>query len=319
MGPIDRNEGFYHSSCAQNFFGHSSVPDYDYFTDEFETLAQKNIEAKLIVPGAQRKISASLVTNESGQGRITILGTGALEQFIIKPEHPDVPTFPINEHLAMMLSRIAGIPTADCALLLGPDGKFAYITRRFDRMIRNRRLESLAMEDFGQIFGRTRDSAKYKESFNQIGKFLKERSRSKLLDVNQLFEQVFLSYLIGNNYFNLRNISVFTAVHTPRLTTAYDVTMTQLIDSEPNQDLTLPIMGKKAKLKRTDWIEFGNSLVINAKAIENRFSHFEKCLPRFFASIDNSLLPEVQKKTLKQFISQRMTRLISLHSSDVCD
>ncbi len=235
--------------------------------------------------------------------------TGTLGQFIIKPEHPDVPTFPANEHLAMTLSRIAGIPTALCALLLGPDGKLAYITRRFDRVLRNGKIEALAMEDFGQIFGRTRDSAKYKESFNQIGKFLREKSRNKLLDVTQLFEQVFLSYLIGNNDFHLRNISVFTAENTPRLTPAYDVTITQLIDPEPNQDITLPVMGKRANLKRTDWVEFGNTLGLNAKAVENRFSHFQKKMPEFFEAIESSLLPGAQKEFLKEFVSGRMERI----------
>jgi serine/threonine-protein kinase HipA len=309
MEPTNTKEGLYHAACAQSFFGHKLAPDYNYFQDEFEDLARKNIEARLIVPGAQRKISASLVTNEAGKGRITVMGTGSLGQFIVKPEHPQIPTFPVNEHLAMTLSRVAGIPTAECALLLGPDGKLAYITKRFDRELRNGKLESLAMEDFGQIFGRTRDSAKYKESFNKIGGFLREKSKHRLLDVTQLFGQVFLSYLIGNNDFHLRNISVFTSGNVPRLTPAYDVTITQLIDAEPDQDLTLPIMGKRANLKRSDWIEFGNSLGLNAKAVENRFAHFQKKIPAFLHAIENSLLPDEQKSFLRDFITRRIARI----------
>jgi serine/threonine-protein kinase HipA len=127
--------------------------------------------------------------------------------------------------------------------------------------------------------------------------------------VTQLFDQVFLSYLIGNNDFHLRNISVFTAGNTPRLTPAYDVTITQLIDPEPDQDVTLPVMGKRANLKRIDWIEFGSSLGLNPKAEENRFSHFQNRMAIFFDTIERSLLPEKQKKALTEFMKRRLARI----------
>ncbi len=91
---------------------------------------------------------------------------------------------------------------------------------------------------------------------------------------------------------------------------AYDVTITQLIDLEPNQDITLPVMGKRANLKRTDWVEFGNTLGLNAKAVENRFSHFQKKMPEFFEAIESSLLPGAQKEFLKEFVSGRMERIV---------
>jgi serine/threonine-protein kinase HipA len=312
MEPISPQEKFYHEHCCVKLFGDNIEPSFFYAQEEFEELARKNIEAKLIVPGAQRKISASLYRGAKGSSRITVFGDGKLGSFILKPEHPEVPSFPANEHLAMTLSRLAGIPTAECGLLWGPDKRFTYITRRFDRLTENGTVEKVAMEDFGQIFGRVRDADKYKESFNRIGRFLRERSTQPLLDGTQFFNQVFLSYLIGNNDFHLRNISLFTRNNTPKLTPAYDVTITQLIDPEPNQDVTLPVMGKRARLKHADWIEFGATLGLNSKAIENRLLHFEKCLPIFIHAILQSLLPENQKHALEAMIVARLGRAGSL-------
>ena len=311
MDQIDDKKRFYHDKCARNLFGVVAQLKLPYLQEEFEALAEQNVKARLIVPGAQRKISASLTADHAHRHRITLVGTGEYGLYILKPQHPLVPEFPVNEHLAMSLARVAGIPTAEFGLIMGEDQKLTYITRRFDRQFQQGSFIKRSMEDFGQLFGRTRDNDKYKESFDRIGKYLNERSGNRLIDVVRLFDQVFLSYLIGNNDFHLRNIAVFTDANIPVLTPAYDITITQLIDPEPLEDVTLPVNGKKNNIRRGDWLEFCDRIGINKKAAESRITRFEKMVPHFLAAIAKSLLPESQKSALVEFMQARLKRALN--------
>ena len=307
------NGAHYHPKCAHDLFGTQDAT-LPFSQDEFEELARANINARLIVPGAQRKISTSLTRDAKGEtGRLTIVGAGKDGLFIVKPQHPEAPTFPANEHLAMSLARTAGLPTAVFGLMVGPDGKFAYVTRRFDRVWTSKHngITKLAMEDFGQLFNRIRDNDKYKGSYEQIGKFIRDHSPQALSNCAQLFDQVFLAYLIGNNDFHVRNISVFVESNKPLLTPVYDFTITQLIDKEPEIDTTLSVNGKKAKLKKEDWIAFGEKLGFAPKAVETKLQRIEKLMPNFNLVIKNSFLPDEQKLQLCAFMNSRMARVLN--------
>lgn len=164
------------------------------------------------------------------------------------------------------------------------------------------------MEDFGQIFGRVRDYEKYKESYDKVGKYLRSGSPQALVDCARFFDQVFLSYLIGNNDFHLRNVSVFTEGNRPVLTPAYDITITQLIDPEPDDDTTLPVNGKKAKLRRGDWLEFGMRMGIAEKAVRTRLERFERAMPAIRDAARRCFLPADQQTALLEFASGRMAR-----------
>lgn len=303
----------YHPSCAQTLFGthDASLP---FSQEQFEEIAAANIRARLIVAGAQRKISTSLARDaQQDCGRITLVGAGNEGLFIVKPEHPEAPTFPANEHLAMSLARATGLPTAEFGLMIGPDSKFAYVTRRFDRVWGglSKQVTKRAMEDFGQLFDRVRDNDKYKGSYEQIGRFLREQSPRALVDCAHFFDQVFLAYLIGNNDFHVRNLSVFVEGNRPTLTPVYDFTITQLIDSEPEVDSTLSVNGKKAKLTREDWIAFGEKLGLVPKAVAAKLARFEKLMPAFAEVIRNSFLPAVDQKRLIIFMQGRMGRVLT--------
>jgi serine/threonine-protein kinase HipA len=309
-GPLEERANHYHDLCATRLFG-TSAASLPFLQEQFEELAMDNIRAHLIVPGAQRKISASLLTDGDGRTRITLVGTGEGGLFILKPEHPQVSTFPANEHAAMMIAQAAGLETASFGLMLGPDGKLSYVTRRFDRVKRGKGpLQKRSMEDFGQIFGRVRDHEKYKESFDKIGKFLRGSSPQAIVDCARFFDQVFLSYLIGNNDFHLRNVSVFTEGNRPILTPAYDITITQLIDPEPEEDTTLPVNGRKNKIRRGDWFEFGMRMGMAEKAVQTRIEHFECAMPAIEEAAMRSFLPADEKTKLLKFTTGRMARAL---------
>jgi serine/threonine-protein kinase HipA len=312
MHPIASKTTFYHEACAEQVFGTRVPFDVPFAQEQIEELAKQNIAARLVVPGAQRKISSSLLPAEGhGRDRLTLVGAGD-GLFILKPEHPEVPTFPANEHLAMSLMARAGISTASHALVMSADGKLAYVTRRFDREIKGGvSLKRLSMEDFGQLFDRVRrPEEKYKGSYDRVGSYLRASSVLPQKDVVQFFDQVFVSYLIGNNDFHLRNLSVFTNGNSPRLTPAYDVTCTQLIDFEPDEDVTLPVDGKKTRLRQRNWIAFASRMGISEGLAVRRMERLEKIWPDLHAEIRRSLLPEEQKTLLTQLMHQRLARAL---------
>lgn len=103
-------------------------------------------------------------------------------------------------------------------------------------------------------------------------------------------------------------MSVFTAGNRPVLTPAYDITITQLIDPEPDEDTTLPVNGKKAKLRHDDWIEFGKRMGMAEKAVRTRLERFERAMPAIRDAAGRSFLPEHQKADLLRFIASRIAR-----------
>jgi serine/threonine-protein kinase HipA len=312
MHPLPSKTTFYHEDCAEHVFGTRTPFDVPFAQEQIEELAKQNIAARLIVPGAQRKISSSLLPAEGGsRDRLTLVGAGD-GLFILKPEHPEVPTFPANEHLAMSLMAKAGVPTARHALVMSADGKLAYVTRRFDREVTiGGGLKRLSMEDFGQLFDRVRrPEDKYKGSYDRVGSYLRASSPLPQKDTVQFFDQVFISYLIGNNDFHLRNLSVFTSENAPRLTPAYDVTSTQLIDFEPDEDVTLPVDGRKTRLRRRNWLEFAGRMGIAERIATRRMDRLENLWPDLQAEIRRSLLPEEQKTLLQKLMHQRVARAL---------
>lgn len=312
MRPLATRADFYHAECSARVFGTRAPFDVPFSQEQIEDLAKQNIAARLVVPGAQRKISGSLLPAEGkGRGRLTLVGAGS-GLFILKPEHPDEPTFPANEHLAMSLMEAAGVPTALRALVVSVDGKLAYVTRRFDREKGpGGTTRRLSMEDFGQLFQRVRRSDdKYQGSYEKVGRFLRQSSSRALADVATFFDQVFASYLIGNNDFHLRNVSVFTEENKARLTPAYDVVSTQLIDPEPALDVTLAVNGKKSKLRRRDWLAFGAAMGLSEQACARRMKRFATLWPSFEEEIACSLLPDGHKAALAKLMTGRLQKAI---------
>ena len=113
----------------------------------------------LSMGGIQPKLSAVLSIRHR-----SFLLVNRRGRFIIKPPNPPFPELPENEDLTMHLAQAAGIEVPIHGLVWALDGTLSYFVKRFDRVGRN---DKLAVEDFAQLSGHTRET-KYDFSIERL-------------------------------------------------------------------------------------------------------------------------------------------------------
>ena len=315
-GKLLHGENQYHARCSKVLFGRDfsasateTLLDFD--LNDVEAMAMANINQRLAVTGAQRKISLSLSAPNQPQ-RLTVKTKDGL--FILKPPPPEFPDFPLIEHASMLIAASLGLKTAIMGLVRFASGQYGYITRRFDRQVADNHsgtLVKISMEDFGQIFDRNIEAEKYRGSYNQIAKWLKAHATIPGESAIRFFSLVFLSYLIGNNDLHLKNVAVLTDDKIS-LSPVYDLVSTQLIDDEPQVDLTLQLNGHTKKITRDDWLTLAADLGLVRGSAEKLLAEFAGSIDRINAVIASSFLPDPMKIKLQKLISDRMKRAVEI-------
>ena len=294
--PLEDNEVDYHSKCARKIFQSSTQPLISYTIDEIEKLAYEVIQSKITLTGVQPKLSLNIETKKNQPKRFTIVGLWG--NYILKPQTSQYALLPENEDLSMHLAEIAKIKTVPHSLIRFQDGSLAYITKRIDR---DKKGEKIAMEDMCQLTEKQTEY-KYKSSYEQIAKKIKEYSGNPLLDIISFFEVVLFSYLIGNSDMHLKNFSLYNNSGRQELTPAYDLVATKLVITNDNEDLALTLNSKKSNLKRKDFDNLLEKYKIEPKIIENIYNKFRKTIPKWLVFIDKSFLSEEQKTNYKEII-----------------
>ena len=295
----------YHQNCLTAFWQEDTpVLKLDYELSQIEALAKENIAQRLIVTGVQPKLSLGF-TQENTQNRLTIVG--ALNgRYILKPPFQMFPQMPEIEALSMLLAQACGIATVPFLLIPLKDGALAYLTRRIDRTANN---EKYPMEDACQFTERLTEH-KYRGSYEQIAKGIITYAQNPLLDAVKFYEQVIVSFLIGNNDMHLKNFSLIAkdSKHYA-LAPAYDMVAVKLLIPEDQEELALNLNGKKRKMKRLDFNEAMTKAQIPAKAIENLWNRIERGMEQWQELIAGSFLSEENKSTLKTVIENRAKEL----------
>jgi len=258
-------DGEYHRPCAAQLFlfVESAILVHDF--SEFRRAAAVNLAARLSLPGVQAKVSLSYEPGETNEPRrrLTTAGFGRHGLFILEPKLPVIKDFPANEAVCMELARRCGVLAAVSGLIRDASGQLNYITRRFDRTIalrdkgRSWTVERHSMEDFGQISQKLDGTDRYDVPADQIGLMLYQ-FRAAARSREQLFRQVFFSFLIGNYDLHARNLAVLTDAGV-RLAPAFDITSTYLIDGPQLASSAIFINEKKASVRRSDFVELGDS------------------------------------------------------------
>jgi len=189
----------------------------------------------------------------------------------------------------------------------------AYITRRIDR---NAQGEKFAMEDAGQFNERLTEH-KYRGSYEQIAKGIITYSKNPLKDVVHFYEQVIVSFLIGNNDMHFKNFSLIAKESNAyELSPAYDMIAAQLLLPDDLDDLALNLNGKKRKLKRKDFNEAMLKGHIPEKAIENLWKRIEKGMREWSELIDGSFLSRDRKQEFRELVKDKIAQLnieVALH------
>ena len=213
----------------------------------------------------------------------------------------------------MRLAERVGVKTVPHALLQTGD-RFAYITKRIDRVISGKRkltVQKYAMEDFCQLDGRlTMD--KYCGSYERCARIIARYSARKGVDLSELFLRMAVSFISGNSDMHLKNFSMIETKPCSGeyvLSAAYDLLPVNLILPEDQEDFALTMNGKKTRIRRKDFLVFAGQSGVGETAAEHILDMVLSAENDFYAICDQSMLPEDLKEQMKTLIRSRCGRL----------
>lgn len=93
--------------------------------------------------------------------------------------------------------------------------------------------------------------------------------QAQRLAMRELIALIALSYLVGNGDLHAKSVSVLTGLDgETRLTPAYDLVST--IAYLPNDSMALEFEGRDNRLRRSDFVAFGERVDVPARAVNRR-------------------------------------------------
>lgn len=297
---LNAGEHDYHAACVKRWFGAQGVPTLPYSHADIHDMAKQIVRAQTTVTGVQAKLSLDIQRIDQ-ESRFTIVSMDGA--YILKPQTAQYPYLPENEDLTMHLAQIAKIEVVPHILVRFEDGKLCYLTKRIDRSANGQRLP---MEDMCQLTERLTER-KYKGSYEQIAKAIRQYSDAPGLDLTNYWTTVLFCWLVGNSDMHLKNFSLYAPNTTEHiLAPAYDLVNTLLVIPEDTEELALTLNGKKRKLTRHDFETAMLSSGLNEKVVSNIFRKFLRIYPQWEATIRNSFLPADLQEAYWQLIQQRI-------------
>ncbi|QPH41082.1 HipA domain-containing protein [Pedobacter endophyticus] len=297
--------GEYHEQCSLAFFGTKQQPDFSYRLEQMDELARNVINRSIAVPGVQPKISLSLVNNtleDSKNGRLTVVGALG-GNYIFKPPSQYFPQLPENEHLTMKMADSFGIKTAQSSLIRLKSGELSFITKRFDRTEKGKKLHMIDMYQILDAFD------KYKSSMEKVGKAVGQYSSLPMFDKLYYFELAVFSFVTGNNDMHLKNFSMLLTDGNWRLAPAYDLLNVTIANPDDKDELALTLEGKRKKLELQHFLRFGANLGLNDKQIQKVFQKFGAFHEHAKQQIAQSFLSSEYRESYAQLMIDRYKAL----------
>lgn len=280
-----------------------AIFEFPYSDDEINKMAASLVASRVSVCGVQPKLSVHFEEEKSETPRITIVGFDG--NYILKLPTKDYPQLIESEFMAMTLARRCGIRTAEFFLAKLSGDRFAYVTKRMDRMPHMRH-----MEDFCQLTERLSER-KYFGSYEQIAKKIRLYSAAGGVDVIRFFEVVLFSFLIGNSDMHLKNFSLLREDNGAwRLSDAYDLLPVKLILPEDAEDMALTLNGKKSKINGDDFRVFAKTIGMSESQTVRAISRISDSL---IANVDDVLyaspLSDEFSARFKQLVRANLNRI----------
>ncbi len=292
----------FHKGCAKKFFGMQNAPDLPYSLNDLDALAAQVIKSQTTLTGVQAKLSLHLDRHE-GSRRLTIVGLWG--DYIFKPQTQTYKNLPENEDLTMHLAEIAKVKVVPHTLIRLQDGTLGYLTKRIDRTSDG---DKIPMEDMCQLTERQTEY-KYKSSYELIAKVIANYSHVPLLDLTNFYEQVFFSWLVGNNDMHLKNFSLYAPKGKWFLTPAYDLRNISMANQKGTEELALTLNGRKKRIAKEDFVSAMTLSGIASKVFDNMLEKYRKLLPKFYSTINMAFLDDESKEAYKQVIMSRLERI----------
>lgn len=296
---LENDETDIHSACSRKFFNSSTPPLVDLDMKKIKELAVESLGRSISVTGVQPKLSLDLKGKKGKENRLTIVGLWG--KFILKPPFEEYPGMPEIEDLTMHMAEALNIETAEHSLVRLGSGEIAYISKRFDRVNKDK----LHVEDMAQLT-ETLTENKYRGSMEKIGKMIMKYSSYPGIDAIRFFELALFSFITGNTDMHLKNFSLIRNEDDEiLLSPAYDLLSTKLLIPKDKEDMALTLNGKKNNIRKKDFDLFGDKLGINETALKNIYTKFEASYRALTGLIDKSFLTEEMKEKYTMHLEER--------------
>jgi len=294
--------GNYHTACSKKLFGTETPPQVNFGADELEELALKSLSQHLGLTGVQPKISTQL-EKDANDPTHRLMIVDLWGNFILKPATKQYPQMSVLEDVTMHMAKVCGLKVAKHGLLQLKSGELAYVTKRFDRPKKNRKI---AVEDFCQLSELLTES-KYNTSTEKAGKIILQYSSNPGLDVIAFFDLILFSFITGNSDMHLKNFSLMRSDDNEFvLAPFYDLLATKLLMPEDKEEMALTVNAKKLKLKKGDFLALGKTLKISELVLEKCFERILKHVPGMLTLIEESFLTEVFKDQYTTLLRERI-------------
>lgn len=302
-----QSESNYHASCCKKFFGQDYEPVFEYDKEALKELATKYLQENFAVTGVQPKVSLSWYkkAEKNAVKKLTIVGLYG--DYILKPPSDYYNNLPELESCTMRMAEKCGLQTVPNTLFALADGTLCYLTKRVDR----KRNGMYHMEDMCQLTERLTED-KYKGSHEQVGKTLLKYSATGPLDVANFFEYVLFSFLTGNADMHLKNFSLLETdvAGKYRLSPAYDMLNTALVNPTDTEELALTLNGKKSKLRYSDFLQAYKTCGLTQKLLDKTLDNFRYCTLEMKQVLTASFLPEQIKVAYYNLWQKRLNGLL---------
>lgn len=256
---------------------------------------------KMSIQGLQLKLSATLKVKA---GTFDVVDRNG--RFILKPPSLDFPELPENQDLTMRLASAVGVEVPTHGLIRARDRSLTYFIKRFDREARTR----VPVEDFAQLSGASRET-KYESSMEKVAAVVDRFCTFPAIERVKLFERTLFSFLTGNEDMHLKNFSLITRRGRIDLAPAYDLLNSTIARKTTQEEMALPIRGKRSGLSRKDLLDYfaAERLQINERVLAELISRFQAMFPRWDELIAASFLSPDQKTAYRAVLAQRKDRL----------
>lgn len=258
--------------------------------------------SKMSIQGVQPKLSA--VLNLKAE-KFDIVDTGG--KYILKPQHHIFPQVPENEDLSMKLASLAGIEVPLHGMVFSKDGSLTYFIKRFDREGRNKKL---AVEDFTQLAGLTRDT-KYNYTIEKLIGLVETYCTFPVVEKAKLYRRILFNFIIGNEDMHLKNYSVIRKGVIVQLAPGYDFLNTTILLKGDVEESALKIKGKNKKLDKNLLVDYlgKERMILSRNTIENILSDFKNLTESFEKLINISFLSDENKAKYIKLVIERTQRL----------
>jgi len=255
---------------------------------------------KLSFSGVQPKLNAKLNLTEE---TFEIVRSGGA--FILKLPHAMYEELPQNEDLTMRMAALANIEVPLHGMIYAVDRSLVYFVKRFDR----KGNKKIATEDFGQLAGLSNE-AKYEFSMEKLIPIIDKFCSIKFLDKAKLFRLTLFNFLVGNEDMHMKNFSMIHEEDIVRLSPAYDLVNSTIVMNS-KEEIGLSLRGKKANLKRDDFLEYygKEKLGLPNSLISEILTDFQSSIPAWKELISSSFLSPGKISAYLSLVEERVQRL----------